>query len=196
MEYSPKKFQEQFIKYGFNLKKMYGQNFIIDENTITSIIEKSVIDKETLVIEIGPGAGSLTYKLSKYAKNVVCYEIDTSLKKILEENITSSNVEIIYEDFVLVRGNKDYYLHLLRTAKLNPNKLYVLNGVNSDSGLKVLSSDYHFVHPYEDLNDLIDHNSLIYEMMFPNGNRYIDSPKFFTLSLTDENTHIFFLCFA
>ena len=50
-------------------------------------------------------------------------------------------------------------------AKLNPNKLYVLNGINSDSGLKVLSSDYHFVHPYEDLNDLIDHNSLIYEIL-------------------------------
>ena len=44
MEYSPKKFQEQFIKYGFNLKKMYGQNFIIDENTITSIIERAAID--------------------------------------------------------------------------------------------------------------------------------------------------------
>ena len=119
MEYSPKKFQEQFIKYGFNLKKMYGQNFIIDENTITSIIEKSVIDKETLVIEIGPGAGSLTYKLSKYAKNVVCYEIDTSLKKILEENITSSNVEIIYEDFLKANVIKDI-------KKYSYTKLYVV----------------------------------------------------------------------
>ena len=50
MEYSPKKFQDQFKKNGFNLKKMYGQNFIIDENTITSIIERAAIDNDTLVI--------------------------------------------------------------------------------------------------------------------------------------------------
>ena len=100
MEYSPKKFQEQFNKYGFNLKKMYGQNFIIDENTIDNIISKSEIDKDTLVIEIGPGAGSLTYKLSMYAKNVICYEIDTTLKDLLEENINIDNVEIIYNDFL------------------------------------------------------------------------------------------------
>ena len=53
MDYSPKKFQEQFEKYGFNLKKIYGQNFIIDENVINSIIEKAQIDKDTLVIEMG-----------------------------------------------------------------------------------------------------------------------------------------------
>ena len=100
MEYSPKKFQEQFEKHGFNLKKTFGQNFIIDENIIDNIIKKAQIDKDTLVIEIGPGAGSLTYKLSKFAKNVICYEIDTSLKEILNENINNNNVEIIYNDFL------------------------------------------------------------------------------------------------
>ena len=101
MEYSPIKFKEKMERHGFNLKKMFGQNFIIDENVISNIIEKSQIDKDTLVIEIGPGAGSLTYALSRYAKNVLCYEIDTTLKGLLSENLEgSSNVEIIFQDFL------------------------------------------------------------------------------------------------
>ena len=75
MEYSPKKMKELLEHYGFNLKKKFGQNFIIDENTINSIITKATIDSDTLVIEIGPGAGSLTYKLCQVAKNVLCYEV-------------------------------------------------------------------------------------------------------------------------
>lgn len=101
MEYSPVKFKEKMDKYGFNLKKMFGQNFIIDENIINSIITKSGVDKDTLVIEIGPGAGSLTYKLSKYSKNVLCYEIDTTLKDLLSDNLNDcDNVEVIYKDFL------------------------------------------------------------------------------------------------
>lgn len=101
MQYSPIKFKEQMEKYNFNLKKMYGQNFIIDENVINNIIKGSEVDKDTLVIEIGPGAGSLTYKLSEYAKNVICYEIDTTLKELLEDNLKDcNNVEIIYKDFL------------------------------------------------------------------------------------------------
>lgn len=101
MEYSPRKMQENLINNDFNLKKKYGQNFIIDENIIDSIINKSLIDKDTMVIEVGPGAGSLTYKLSKVAKNVLCYEIDSSLKTILDNNLKDiNNVEIKYADFL------------------------------------------------------------------------------------------------
>lgn len=101
MNYSPIKMKELLERHGFNLKKMFGQNFIVDENIINSIINVSNIDKDTLVIEIGPGAGSLTYKLSKSAKEVLCYEIDTTLKEVLNETLKNSdNVKIIYEDFL------------------------------------------------------------------------------------------------
>mgnify|MGYP004494358453 FL=1 len=101
MEYSPKKMKELLEKNGFSLKKKFGQNFIIDENVINSIIDKSKIDKDTLVIEVGPGAGSLTYKLGMSAKNVVCYEIDTTLENVLKENIRDlNNVKVIYQDFL------------------------------------------------------------------------------------------------
>lgn len=108
MEYSPKKMKDMMEKYGFSLKKKFGQNFIVDENIINSIISKSEIDKDTLVIEIGPGAGSLTYKLAVAAGSVLCYEIDTTLKDMLCENIsTCDNVKVVYQDFLQADVKKD-----------------------------------------------------------------------------------------
>ena len=101
MYYSPTKMSDLLKKHNFNLKKMYGQNFIIDENVINNIITNADIDKDTLVIEIGPGAGSLTYRLKDYAKEVICYEIDTSLTEVLNETLMdSNNVQVIYNDFL------------------------------------------------------------------------------------------------
>lgn len=107
----------------FNFKKNFGQNFIVDENTIDRILELSNIEKESLIIEIGPGAGSLTKKLVKKAQNVLCYEIDTTLKPILEENFKENdNLEIIYEDFLKRDVQKDLekytYKHLFVIANL------------------------------------------------------------------------------
>ena len=120
MEYSPIKFKQKMDKYNFNIKKMYGQNFIIDENIINNIILKSEIDKECLVIEIGPGVGSLTYKLADYAKNVLCYEIDTTLKEILADNISSkNNVDVIYKDFLKADVLEDI-------KKYSYSKIYVV----------------------------------------------------------------------
>ncbi|MBP3461649.1 MAG: 16S rRNA (adenine(1518)-N(6)/adenine(1519)-N(6))-dimethyltransferase RsmA [Bacilli bacterium] len=120
MYYSPIKMKELLNKHGFNLKKIYGQNFIIDENIITNIINAANIDKETLVIEIGPGAGSLTYKLSEKAKNVICYEIDTTLKEVLNETLKEKeNVEIVYQDFL--KANV-----LEQIKKYEYKKLYVV----------------------------------------------------------------------
>ena len=100
MEYSPKKMQTTLDANNFHFKKNFGQNFIVDENLINSIITKSEIDEETLVIEIGPGAGSLTAKLAKNAKQVLCYEIDKDLEPILKQNVKDSNVDIIFGDFL------------------------------------------------------------------------------------------------
>lgn len=101
MEYSPKRMNEILEQNDFKFKKKFGQNFIVDQNVIDKIIEKSLIDKNTLVIEIGPGAGSLTYKLANVSKNVLCYEVDTTLKDILSDNLKEyNNVFVKYEDFL------------------------------------------------------------------------------------------------
>ena len=118
MEYSNLKMKQEIEENHFNFKKKYGQNFIVDKNIIHSIIVKSEIDDETLVIEIGPGAGSLTSELGKNAKNVIAYEIDETLKPILEKNITP-NTEVIYEDFLKRDIAEDI-------KKYNYKKLYVI----------------------------------------------------------------------
>lgn len=120
MEYSPKKMNDILEKNNFNFKKKFGQNFIVDENIINSIVTKSAIDKETLVIEIGPGAGSLTAKLAESSKQVLCYEIDTTLKEILNENLKQyNNVDIIYQDFLEADVINDI-------KKYNYTKLYIV----------------------------------------------------------------------
>ena len=103
MKYSPVEVSNNLKEYKFSFKKKFGQNFIIDENIVDNIISKSKIKKNSLIIEVGPGSGSLTYKLCKAAEQVICFEVDTSLKDILDNNLQEyNNVEIIYEDFLKV----------------------------------------------------------------------------------------------
>ena len=120
MNYSPKKMTELLDSNEFAFKKKFGQNYIIDENIINNITLKANIDKDTLVIEVGPGAGSLTNIIAKYAKNVICYEIDTSLENILKTNLKEhNNIERIYGDFLKADILKDL-------KKYEYKKLYVV----------------------------------------------------------------------
>ena len=108
MNYSPKVMQQKLDDENFKFKKHFGQNFIIDENIIDNIIRKSNIDNDTLVIEVGPGAGSLTCGIAKYAKNVLCYEIDKDIENVLKNNIKDfKNVDIIFSDFLKANVSED-----------------------------------------------------------------------------------------
>ncbi len=123
MEYSPNKMQQNLNSHQFHFKKNYGQNFIIDRNVIEKIVTSCQIDEDTLVIEIGPGAGSLTVGLAKYAKQVLCYEIDTTLQPVLEDNLKSfANVDIIYGDFLKSTPIEDI-------KKYQYSKLYVIGNL-------------------------------------------------------------------
>jgi len=90
-------------KYKLQAAKKYGQNFLVDLNTIKKIVETTHIDKNTCVIEIGPGIGALTEQLSYHAQQVICFEIDTRLKDVLAESLGEyENVKIIFQDFLTV----------------------------------------------------------------------------------------------
>ena len=89
------------IMRDFKYKKSYGQNFLQDKNIINNIVEKTKIKKNSLVIEIGPGSGVLTERLSSVSQNVLAYEIDTRLEDVLDETLKKChNVQIIYDDFL------------------------------------------------------------------------------------------------
>ena len=99
------------MEYQHNFKKKFGQNFLNDENILNKIIKESNIPEDTLVIEIGPGAGALTNKLKDVAQNVLAYEIDLDLQNILIDKFKDTNVKIIWEDFLnrnIKEDIKDY----------------------------------------------------------------------------------------
>lgn len=88
-------------KYKIKANKNLGQNFLIDETVINDIIGGAEIEEEDLVIEIGPGLGSLTAKLLEKAKKVICIELDKRMVKILQERFIAYNDIEIYNADVL-----------------------------------------------------------------------------------------------
>ena len=94
-------------KYGFSFQKKFGQNFLIDNNILEKIVENARVTKDDLVIEIGPGIGTLTQHLCEHAREVVAVEIDKKLIPILEDTLSEyDNVRVINEDILKVDVNK------------------------------------------------------------------------------------------
>ena len=83
--------------------KNLGQNFLIDDNALQDIVDGAEIEQDDLVIEIGPGLGSLTKLLLEKAKKVICIELDKKMVKILCERFSIyNNLEIINEDVLRI----------------------------------------------------------------------------------------------
>ena len=95
-------------KYGFNFQKKFGQNFLIDSNILEKIVREAGVTKEDMVLEIGPGIGTMTQYLCENARKVVAVEIDKNLIPILENDTLSEydNVRVINEDILKVDINK------------------------------------------------------------------------------------------
>ena len=95
------KTREILEENGFFMKKKFGQNFLIDQNILSSIVSKAGITKEVNVIEIGPGIGSLTEHLLENANHVISYEIDNTLIPILTKQFAEyDNFTLINEDIL------------------------------------------------------------------------------------------------
>ncbi|MDL2301293.1 16S rRNA (adenine(1518)-N(6)/adenine(1519)-N(6))-dimethyltransferase RsmA [Lachnospiraceae bacterium OttesenSCG-928-D06] len=94
-------------KHQFHFQKKYGQNFLIDENILHKIVASAEITSEDLVIEIGPGIGTLTQYLAEQAAKVIAVEIDKALIPILEETLSSyENIQIINNDILKLDLNE------------------------------------------------------------------------------------------
>ena len=123
----------QFImkKYKIRANKSLGQNFLINQNVVDKIVESSNISKEDLVIEIGPGLGTLTKELLERAGKVICIELDQKMIKILLDRFSLyDNFEIIHEDVLKVRLNKiikeEKEKNGFKTAKIVANLPYYI----------------------------------------------------------------------
>ncbi|MBO5198657.1 MAG: 16S rRNA (adenine(1518)-N(6)/adenine(1519)-N(6))-dimethyltransferase RsmA [Lachnospiraceae bacterium] len=104
---NPRKTIEVLNKYHFVFQKKYGQNFLIDPHVLDKIVQAAGITKEDMVLEIGPGIGTLTQYLCENAREVAAIEIDKTLIPILEDTLAPyDNVTVINEDILKVDINK------------------------------------------------------------------------------------------
>ena len=104
---NPQKTIEVIQKYEFAFQKKFGQNFLIDTHVLDKIISAAEITKDDLVVEIGPGIGTMTQYLACAAREVVAIEIDKMLIPILQDTLSAyDNVTIINEDVLKVDLNK------------------------------------------------------------------------------------------
>lgn len=97
----PKATAEVLKKYNFRFQKKFGQNFLIDSHVLDKIITAADIKDDDMILEIGPGIGTLTQLLAYNARKVVSVEIDNNLIPILEYTLKDyDNVRIINEDIL------------------------------------------------------------------------------------------------
>ena len=96
---NPQKTIEVLQKYDFTFQKKFGQNFLIDPHVLDKIISAAHITREDMVLEIGPGIGTMTQYLAEAAGKVIAVEIDKNLIPILSDTLSEyQNVRIINED--------------------------------------------------------------------------------------------------
>ena len=132
--------QEIVKKYNFKFSKSLGQNFLHDESILDSIVEGADVCKDDLVIEIGPGVGSLTAKLLQKAAEVVSIELDNDLIPILENELSQEeNFTLIHDDALKVDFKEIIKDH--KSVKLVANLPYY---VTTPIIVKLLKEQYNF----------------------------------------------------
>ena len=88
-------------QYGFHFRKRYGQNFLVDSHVIRKILRAAEITREDIVVEIGPGIGTLTQYLAETAGQVYAVEIDETLIPILADTLSEyENVTVVHQDIL------------------------------------------------------------------------------------------------
>lgn len=85
-----------------NFKKKYGQNFLNNDSILERIVSSFECKDDTIILEIGPGAGALTKKLVRFKNRVIAFEIDNELKNKLDK-IDADNLKVVYEDFLNIK---------------------------------------------------------------------------------------------
>ena len=140
MDIKDYKTQDLVKKYNFKFSKSLGQNFLIDDSVLTDIVEGAEVNKDDLIIEIGPGVGSLTAQLIGKAKKVVSIELDNDLIPILQEELGQyENFTLIHKDALKVDFNE--IIGDEKSVKLVANLPYY---VTTPIIVKLLKDNYNF----------------------------------------------------
>lgn len=118
-------------KYKITASKSLGQNFLVDSEVVYGIVDNAEVSKEDLVIEIGPGLGTLTSVLLEKAGKVICIELDPRMVNIITDRFSLyENFEVIHEDVLkvdlknLIQENMEKYK--LKNTKVVANLPYYI----------------------------------------------------------------------
>lgn len=105
--------------FDFKFSKGLGQNFLVDEEILTNIMEGAGLDENTCAMEIGPGIGTLTQEMAKRCRRVVAIELDDNLIPVLNETLENyENIKVVHGDALKIDFNE-----LIETEKLTNIKL-------------------------------------------------------------------------
>lgn len=100
---NPTELKALLNRHGFNFSKTLGQNFLIDKNVLNKIVSASELNENSCVLEIGPGAGTLTRRLAETGARCTAVEIDKALLPILGETLAGfDNFNLINSDILKV----------------------------------------------------------------------------------------------
>ncbi|MBS6500697.1 16S rRNA (adenine(1518)-N(6)/adenine(1519)-N(6))-dimethyltransferase RsmA [Clostridium tertium] len=140
MEIQDIKTAELVKKYNFKFSKSLGQNFLIDDSVPRDIVAGAEVDENDLVIEIGPGVGTLTAQLLNKAKKVIAIELDNDLIPILNQEIGDNpKFTLIHKDALKVNFNE--IIGEEKSVKLVANLPYY---VTTPIIVKLLKEGYNF----------------------------------------------------
>ena len=121
--------ETEFImkKYHIRADKSLGQNFLVDDSAINGIVESANISKDDLVIEIGPGLGTLTKELLERAGKVICIELDKRMIEILQDRFSLyDNFQVINDDVLKVDLKELIAKEKIKSAKIVANLPYYI----------------------------------------------------------------------
>lgn len=179
----------------FKFKKRLGQNFLINESILNEIVDLSNIEKGSLIIEIGCGAGSLTNILINKGLRVIGYEIDKSLSPILDNMVKNNeNLHIIYDDFLsrnliddissykyeklYIMGNIPYYITTPIIEKIMNSKVdfyKVILMVQKEVGNRITASIN--TKDYNSLSVFLNYNYNLKKILKVDKNSFVPKPK-------------------
>jgi 16S rRNA (adenine1518-N6/adenine1519-N6)-dimethyltransferase len=119
--------RKELAEYGLIPKKRWGQHFLIDRNILNKVIRTAQVEKEDVVLEVGPGLGEMTIALARQAKRVIAIEIDPRLVEILKKKMAVyPNVEVVQKD-VLKMGFNHFLLQEGQQIKVVANLPYQIS---------------------------------------------------------------------
>ncbi|MBI4733745.1 MAG: 16S rRNA (adenine(1518)-N(6)/adenine(1519)-N(6))-dimethyltransferase, partial [Rubrobacteridae bacterium] len=96
---TPQATLEVVKKFSLRLDKSLGQHFLVDNNILSKVVDAACLTKEDIVVEVGPGIGTLTQQLAKHAGTVISLELDRRLKPVLEYTLADyDNAHVVFTD--------------------------------------------------------------------------------------------------